>query len=251
MAAFHGTGTQYRKIAKQYDFCNDTQATKDRLTLRVNDLPSQVHIAILSACRQTYREGSDVLYNRNTFAIMLRPSQHEAPFGLVNISASRIQRLRIEIQLDDIGVYFKPSRLRPKEATWSTFRHMTGLKVLQLVVTFWDERSASKSSTYFNKCWHSIPLYYHTVQGFIAAVPKGVEFRCGLTKEDKLWGDYGAFEPVKGSVLRKAYKTFSGLQGADSEIKNEASLYPSEMDLLEIDGDGYDSDQEDNTVGLA
>jgi hypothetical protein len=65
------------------------------------------------------------------------------------------------------------------------------------------------------RMWHSIAFYRQLMQEFVAATPKSVKVAAGLTREGKVQGEYGGYCPINGSVLRKMYRTYRGIQGTD------------------------------------
>ena len=132
---------------------------------------------------------------------------------------------------------------------------MSDLKNLQIVITFRGDRlgrqspriigKANESKEFFERCWRIVPAYTNTMRDLVAAVPKHVEnVTWGLKKEQKIKGDYGGHAYVKGCVLRMMYSTFEGLRGTavcDTIIR--PSLYQSDIVCMRIDGDGNDSDE--------
>jgi hypothetical protein len=65
----------------------------------------------------------------------------------------------------------------------------------------------------------------------------------GLTKEQKIKGDYGGHAYVKGCVLRKMYSTFEGLRGTAVCVTiTRLSLHWPNIASMRVDGDGNDSD---------
>lgn len=86
------------------------------------------------------------------------------------------------------------------------------------------------------------------MQELIAAIPKSVEIKMGLTKEEKMLSDHGGYCPVRASVLRKICKTYSGIQGADVDMIDARDVDVYHIEKHPIDGDGDDSDEEEGTV---
>ena len=239
-------------MAKHFGFLNESSATEGRLVKPVRDIPPLLEVNILRACRQTYREGTYVLYTMNTFAVTIVNSYSTTlidcgfsarfPNG---VDRSRIQHLRIELQFDDLGRY-RPGAFRDK--TWSSFCKMRDLRNLQFVVTFRSERGDTAAYAYaglFNRCWQVTNVYSNTMRDVIASIPKEVEnVKWGLTKAQKETGDYGGYHFAKGCVLRKIYKTYEGLRGTDVDMMDERPDFSRNIDHLPVNGDGHDSDEE-------
>lgn len=235
-----------------YHFLNDGDATAARLVQRVSKLPPLLETAILRACHQTFEEGIHVLYTLNTFSVILCLNIHVNPFDTRlphGVDVSRVQRLRVEIQLfsnpQDGGPRSRIGLFRDK--TWSAFRRMVGLKYLQIIVTFGDEKAAVGLVYLFNRAWHQMPYFTNIMRDLVSAIPKGIEVQCGLTKEQKDMCNFGGFEPVKGCVLRKIFDTYERFKGVDvgiPDINMDDLLDRDAIHHLAIDGDAVDSDEE-------
>jgi len=241
------------QLAKKFYMLNHLEMTRERLRKPVSELPLLLETAILRACRQTYSEGSALLFQKNTFAIIVRTMDRNddlASWFPAGLDLSRVRRLRLEYQLEHIHGKTQgySADLYGSTTPWAFIRRMTSLKTLQLVLTFSDEVEAPAKKEHFERLWHTMRLYRQLMQELIAAIPKGVEVKMGMTKEDKMRDDYGGFCPVRGSVLRKIYKTYGGIQGADVEMMSTGKVDLTCLAVYPIDGDGNDSDEEADSV---
>jgi hypothetical protein len=119
---------------------------------------------------------------------------------------------------------------------------MSELKTLRISATI-DEDDESKRA-FFHQFWHAMRTYSLVFQELIEAIPKSVELKAGLTRQEKVLGDYAGWYSVKGCVLRKILETYKGLQGTYLQAVDLDILKLSgEYDVV-IDGDGNDSDEE-------
>jgi hypothetical protein len=218
-----------------------------------------------------------ILYTLNNFAIMVVDPAFDSDFNVgldtpacsrrfvdalpVGTDISSIRQLRIELQLSgpkDYDPIIGPTHseyryFRP--CIWVPFCMMRDLRSLQIFVTFRGDRqdrrssqsnNAKQSKEWFERCWRILPAYTNTMRDLVAAIPKHVEtVTWGLSKEQKVKGDYGGLTYVKGCVLRKMYSTFEGLRGtAVGEMAIPRGINRPRIDRMRIDGDGNDSDED-------
>jgi hypothetical protein len=153
---------------------------------------------------------------------------------------SRIQHLRLELQLSTPPRTAMKHLNMLKTRQWSLIRFMTELKTFRIVATFNEDIKIVRDVFY--RFWYDMRCYRIIFQELIEAVPLTVEIKTGLTKEEKILGDFAGWYPVKGCVLREILKTYKGLQGTYLEATNHLDL--SLMYDRPIDGDGDDSDEE-------
>lgn len=235
-----GQSKKSKALGKRYHMLNDNEINIERFRKRVCELPPLLETAILRVCQQTYNEGSAIMFQGNVFALIVLMGfggNDDATTFPEGLDLSRVQHLRLEIQLESIGRHFN--------FEWRFLRQMKALKTVSFIVTVSAEIFDDTKCRHFERLWHTMPNYRHLLQDFIAAIPRSVDVRTGLTKDEKVRKDYGGFGPVRNSVLRKAYKTYCGIQGANVDIVNDK---PG-LDILHhlpIDGDGNDSDEEGN-----
>jgi hypothetical protein len=271
----------YQPLARQHLFLNNTAATLSRLA-QPNSKPALktplLETSILRVCRQTRQEGMHILYTLNNFAIMVVDPAFDPDFNVdlgtparsrrlvdalpVGTDISSIRQLRIELQLsgpEDYNPIIGPTHsiyryFRP--CIWVPFCMMRDLKSLQIFVTFYGDRQNSQSSqsiikanqskAWFERSWRILPAYTNTMRDLVAAIPKHVEtVTWGLSKEQKVNGDYGGLTYVKGCVLRKMYSTFERLRGtAVGDMATPRGLRRPYINCRRIDGDGNDSDED-------
>jgi hypothetical protein len=244
-----GISKKSKQLAKKYHMLNNGEANMARLKKRVCGLPSLLETKILGVCRQTNTEGTAILFRNNVFAVIVplrRNCEDVATWFPQGLDISRIQRLRLEVQL----------ALTPKQSsresiqsmpTWGFLPPMKDLQMLQLLITFEFEPRAAQDKANFERFWHSTPFYRSLMQEVIAAVPKNVKVVMGLTKEEKVRSEYGGYCPVESCVLRKVYKTYGCLQGADVDVEvfNMDKAHTDRIEDYPIDGDDEDSDMEE------
>lgn len=81
---------------------NHGEANMARLKKRLLGLPLLLETNIFGVCRQTYNEGTGVLFKTNTIALIVplkRISEDIVPWLPKDIDISCIQRLRLEIKV--------------------------------------------------------------------------------------------------------------------------------------------------------
>jgi hypothetical protein len=243
-----GLSKKSKQLAKKYHMLNDGDTTMARLKKRVTGLPPLLETAILRVCRQTNYEGASILYFKNVFALIVpfsRRTDELQSWFPTELDMAKIQHIRLELQLPAYISIHNPS-MSDLSAPWPFFRHLKGLKSVRLVVTFDIEVLAPKEKKRFERFWHVMSIYRHVMQEVIAAIPEGVEMKMSLTKEEKILRDYGGFCPVRGSVLRKIYRTYKGVQGADAEMVSIKNVDVARIEHYPVDGDGSDSEEDDD-----
>jgi hypothetical protein len=250
-----GLSPRSKKLAKKHRFLNETSATTARLTQKVNNAIPFLETAILRTNEKTYKEALYTLYATNVFTIMFPLNEQTTPFHTLfpsGVDISRIQRLSVEVQLDPHDPQNRHVRTPwMRSTTWASFRKMTDLKFLRIVITFCDPRHAPLQADLFNRAWRRTNYYNNVMRNLIAAVPKDVVVTCGLSKEQRERGDYGGLEPVKGCVLKKIFRVYECLRGVDGDMENEAVLTLTEAGDLPVDGDGEDSEDDDGGAAAA
>jgi hypothetical protein len=125
-------------LEKRYYILNDNDATVERFKKRVCELSPLLETAILRAYRQTYNEGTDTLYRKNMFAIIVPENQRKQDIAVRfprGIDFSRIQRLRLEIQVKYRSAREVDFHI-PRRMPWAFTHDMEAIKNLQLVVSF-------------------------------------------------------------------------------------------------------------------
>jgi hypothetical protein len=134
------------KFAKKHRILNDNEINTSRLKQRITGLPSLLDTNILRVCRQTYAEGSGIMWKISTFAVAVPMVIHhlegiELSSRFAGMDVTRIQHLRLELQLDigfdigmGIGLILKKDRMKTKR--WILFQSMRELKTRRIVATF-------------------------------------------------------------------------------------------------------------------
>jgi len=247
-----GLSNKSKQLAKRYHMLNNDESTMARLKKRVTGLPPLLQTAILRVCRQTHYEGAAILYCKNVFALIVPFARRNDTLELwfpTGLDLTRIQHIRLELQLPTysfINTTTNTANVYNFSAPWFFFRHITALKTVRMTLTSDNETTAHIEKKRFERFWHIMPVCRQVMQELIAAIPMGIEVKMGLTKEEKILCDYGGFCPVRGCVLRKIYRTYKGVQGADTEVLSIKVIDQALVYQYAVDGDGGDSDQEDD-----
>ncbi|KAF2828824.1 hypothetical protein CC86DRAFT_404707 [Ophiobolus disseminans] len=125
--------------------------TTARLGKRVSELPPLLETAILRACRQTYSEGTAVLFRTNTFALIVPIMQRNdnlAAWFPDGLDLSLVRHIRLEYQLEHIAGKTQglssSGQLYGRTTPWAFLRRMESLRTLQLIVTFPNELVAAR-----------------------------------------------------------------------------------------------------------
>ncbi|KAF1953610.1 hypothetical protein CC80DRAFT_494505 [Byssothecium circinans] len=240
-----GMSKESQALARKHHFLNTTGANQARFAHKVDQMGSLLTIQMLLLNKETSEEALNIMYGTNVFTIMFPLDQQHDPFHTLfpfGVHINRIQRLRIEIQMNPSiqphSVIMRSGWVRG--TTWSSFKKMANLKHLRVVVTFRSPNFATEHAALFNGAWRRMSYYNNHMRDLIAAIPRGVNVQCGLTKEQRDRGDYGGFEPVKACVPRKIFKTYDGLRGVDCDMDENMLVDWNSAGQLQADGEGPD-----------
>lgn len=234
-------------LAKKHYMLNDLPINIVRLTKHVCGLPPLLETAVLRVSRQLHWEGTAILFRENIFALIVPVSRRYDnivswfPAGL---DLSRIQHVRLEVQLYSSSQDGASTLQTATAVPWAFLSRMNDLKTLTVIITSNDIAIAPMSKIILERFWHITPYFYTLMLELVAAVPRGVEIKTGLTKVEKVESDYGGFSPLRRAVLRKIFKTYAGVQGAHAGMRVMGKLTKTHLRDYPVDGEGADSDED-------
>ncbi|OCL10009.1 hypothetical protein AOQ84DRAFT_8121 [Glonium stellatum] len=199
-----------------------------------------VYTSIYSTCKQIHDEAKDVFFRMNSFHIVIPDFdfiyRRDDMLFLKGLDDSwdfpRITNLQLELCISSI--FNLKTRVNWVDLT----KNLPYLRKLQVFVTS-SNFSRFKTTELYD--WERVNWKYKAAfRDLVAAIPKSVDVKWGLTLKQKL-GNFKGKDYLEGKVLRAMYRQYENQRGIDYEVPDTMAVDEDDTESVVDPYAGYSS----------